>query len=136
MTTEQLQQLAQLTTTARDVVAQLRVIAAAAPACEQTASIIKVLGSLRADVALLTNRVQDAHAKAWIQANPPRPPKPVTSSDVPHGVHVRKYDANGTPKTEAKSAPPALSGKWQIGTLGQSKPRSRDRDTTAASEDR
>ncbi|HVL65739.1 MAG TPA: hypothetical protein VM364_00625 [Vicinamibacterales bacterium] len=125
MTSEQLQALARLTASTRDVVAQLRVIAHAAPAAAAATEIGQTLAQLQAEVALLADAVQETHARTWLNTNPPRPPAPVTSADLPHGVHVRKFDPNGRATTEANSAAPALSGRWQIGTLGRPKPRSR-----------
>lgn len=120
MNTAQLQQLGHLTTRTRQIVAQLRAITRGTEALQ--GELAGTLEQLEEDVADLTNRVQERHARIWLSTHPPQPALPL-STEVNHGVHVRRHTAAGIPCTEAHAAPPALSGKWQIGRLGEPKPR-------------
>ena len=127
MTTEQLKELARITMTVRDVLAELRIIVlshAGAPAAirEDTPALGKVVDRLQLDLSELANRVQDLRAREWLLANPHRRR---TSADVTHGLPVPRYGMTGRLKVEASAPAPSTVGRWQTGSLGRPKPRQR-----------
>jgi hypothetical protein len=130
MNAADLAQLASLTARTRALLEQLRALASLPlPMTEDPRQILKEITQLDQDLADVIWGIQHRAALCWGR-RPPRhqaPPRlsadgPPLSTEIPHGLQVRRFGPTGLPATEAHTEAPAPSGIWQQGRLGVPRP--------------